>query len=157
MSLIYYVVQNKKNKSQFYKRREGGKAGGWVNGAQAASVWSSYQGPHQVVAQIGKEYAEIISITSMLQPGKYDTVYCIRHRITGAFVANRKHRNRGEFFSPYYDDAGLWTRIHHAKTVIRSWVRYCKHKSMLKYNLDIKAEELEIVKMPIFIPPMETI
>lgn len=157
MSVIYYVVRQKKNTNKYYRRREGNKAGGWIDGPETASVWSTYQGPHQVIAQVGKDHAEIVPLTVLFQPGEYNTVYCVRNKITGQYVANKKHRNRGIFYSDRWDDAGLWTRVHHAKSLIRTWVPYCKHPSMLKYNLDIKAEELEIVKMPIFVPPMETI
>ena len=157
MSVILYVVRQKKNKSLFYRARGSGATSGWVNDIEHASIYGTYQGPHQVMRIVGYENADIIAMTCLPQEGKYDTVYVVRHKTTGEFVANRKHRNRGIFYSKHWDDAGLWTRPQHVKAMIRAWERYCKHKSMLKYNLDIKGEELEIIKMPIFVPPMETI
>lgn len=151
------MVRQKKDRNKFYKRREGGKMGGWVDDPQDASVWTTYQGPHQVLAKVGKENAEIVNVTGLMQEGVYDTIYIIRHKITGDFVANRKHRNRGIFYSKRWDDAGIWTRPHHCKALIRAWESYCKHPSMVQYNLSINKNELQIIKLPVFVPPAESI
>lgn len=128
---------------------------GWVFGIQSCSIWGRRTGPAQVLSILGDDSAEIIAITGLMQEGKYDYVYAARNILTGQFVTNKKKRSKGEFYSKRWDDAGTWTRPQHVKVMIRSWVTFCKRECMLKYNLTIRAEEMEIIKMPIFIPPRE--
>jgi hypothetical protein len=155
--IILYVVRSKLNKNLYYKSRYKGKSGGWVDNVHRASIWGSYHGPHQVLSVVGKGNAEIVTITGLMQPGEYDTVYAIRHRITGQFVANRGHRVKGQFYTDKWDNAGIWTRPQHAKALIRGWSTYCKRPCMAQYNITVNPKELEIIKMPIFIPPKEVI
>jgi hypothetical protein len=149
------MIRSKRNREQYYKRALARNCGGWVEGIKNASVWSNLRGPKHVLRILGKDYAEIVPITGLMQAGEYNNVFAIRHIITGQFVANKKHRNRGLFYTKIWADAGVWTKPHHAKTLIRTWPAYCKQEHMLQYNLTIKPEELEIIKMPVFVPPRE--
>jgi len=155
MCVVIYAIRQKKDKNKYYRRSKPGEPGGWVDGIQKASVWAGIRGPNHILFHVGRENADVVPITGLMQEGEYETVYYIRHKITGLFITNRKQRVHGNFYSKRWDNAGIWTRKHYAKQLLRSWETYCKWPTMLKYNLNIRREDHEIIKMPIFIPKKE--
>lgn len=148
----FYAIRSKKDPSLYYRAKRKCKDGGWVDKLKRASIWGSKTGPAQIIKALGSDYAELHHVSVFPQNGIEEAVYFIRHKITGEFVANRKHRVRGVFYSKRWDDAGIWCKIHHAKSLIRGWETYTVFK-----HLNIKREELEIFVLPVFVPPMEKI
>lgn len=148
----FYAIRNKKNHSQYYRAKRKCVSGGWVDKLKRASVWGSRTGPCQIIKMLGDEYAEIHHISVFPQNGIEQSVYLIRHRVTGQYVSNRNKRVQGNFYCNRWDDAGIWPKIHHAKATIRAWEKYTVFK-----HLNIKREELEILVLPVFVPPVEVI
>ncbi len=144
MSLIFYLVRNKRDKGQFYSNAR--KHGGWVTDIRKASIWGTKNGPHQVIKILGENFAEIVPMESHLRDGEYKSIYIIRHKVTGIYIANKPHRKRGVLFTSKYGCAGTWTLLCNAKTLIRSRATFWDER----YRLN--PDELEIIRMPVFIP-----
>ena len=135
MSLIYYMIRNKKDKSLFYRGRRNKVPSGWIGDIRKATIKS-----------LGSDYAEMVILEGFLRVGEVKRVYIARNKITGAYVTNKTQRRRGVMFTTNFAYAGSWTSLNHVKCLIRTRAIYYDQRFRLK------PDEIEIVTMPIIIP-----
>ena len=146
MSLIYYMIRNKKDKSLFYRGRRNKVPSGWIGDIRKATVWGLKNGPYQIIKSLGSDYTEMVILEGFLRVGEVKRVYIARNKITGAYVTNKTQRRRGVMFTTNFAYAGSWTSLNHVKCLIRTRAIYYDQRFRLK------PDEIEIVTMPIIIP-----
>jgi len=144
LSLIFYLVRSKQDKGLFYSNAT--KCNGWVSDIRKASIWGTKNGPCQIVKILGDTFSEIISMEGVLRVGDYKSIYLIRHKVTGEYVANKTRRRKGIMLTNKFSAAGTWTCLSHPKTLIRSRAIYYD----VRFRLN--PDELEIIRMPVFLP-----
>ena len=152
MSLVFFVVRNKKNRSQFYQSRSkrSNSTSGWVNDINNATIYTHLTGPAQIVKRhVGEEHGEIVPIHANIREGEYKQMYMIRSKITGHYVSNKSRRSKKKLMTDKFYDAGSWTHSRHPQMIIRL---YSNHKDP---TLRLNKDELEILIMPVFIPSLE--
>lgn len=150
MSIVFYLVRNKKDRSKFYQSRtKGVKSSGWVDNIYRASIYPTMHGPSQVKKIVGEEFFETIMLNCNIREGTYKTVYIIRNKITGDYICNKSFRRRKELLTPNFNRAGTWTCRMHAKSLIRAYAS--KNPTGILLNPD----ELEVIPLPVFIPNLE--
>lgn len=150
MSLIFYVVRNKQNRSQFYQSRTKGLGrSGWVDNIYKASIYSNMTGPSQVKKIIGEDRFELVMINGTLRDGTYKSVYIIRNKFNGEYITNKNMRKKKEMFSTNFKHADTWTSASHAKSLIRA---YSKTNPT---GILLNPDDLEVIHMPVFIPDVE--
>ncbi len=150
MSLVFFVVRNKKDKSQFYQSRaKSNNRSGWVDNINNATIYTHLTGPSQIVKRhVGEEYGEIVPIHAQLREGEFKQVYAIRSKKTGQFMSNKALRRRKQLFTDKFIDAGTWTHSRHVQHVLRLYINYRDE------SLRINKDEMEILTLPVFIPTM---
>ena len=138
LSIVYYVVRNKRNPQLFYANRAREK--GWMRGIKKATVYRYNMEPRQIVKRFGKENAEVVSIHGTIKTFQWMDGFVLKNIKTGQYI--RPTRD--------YKSDLLWVKSIKRSRVWLSEKMVAQIQKHIYKWLPQYADQLEIIKVQIF-------